>query len=168
MPIGRARLRISDYNAQRKANNKGKEHKVAMVSLSLTSMVDMFAILVIFLLTSSGEVTQWIQIGHSIDLPKARHSDAPQKAANLQISVEGLFVDDKLLVELKQMIGGPQIIQPLKKWLAGQDKKDGFVNIVGDTRIPFGVVRRIVSTCQEAGFGNVNLAVQPKGGPAKG
>ena len=47
MPITKARLKISDYNEQRKANLRGREGRIRMVSLSLTSMVDMFAILVI-------------------------------------------------------------------------------------------------------------------------
>jgi biopolymer transport protein TolR len=162
MPIGKARLRISDYNAQRKSKNKGKEHKIRMVSLSLTSMVDMFAILVIFLLTNTSTVTQWMEVGHGIELPKAKNSEEPKKAAVLEISNDGLYADKELIVPTNQISGGPAIIPNLKRWLGSKDKKDGFVNIVGDSKIPFGVVRRVVSTCQEAGFGNVNLAVQPK------
>lgn len=165
MPLQKARFRISDYNAQRKASIKDKERRIRNVSLSLTSMVDMFAILVIFLLTSSSTVNSWMEVGHKIELPKAHTSDAPPKAINIQISPESIFADDKALVNLNGITRGTDAAIPaLKNWLLGQKKKDGYINVVGDRRVPFGVIKRVISTCQESGYGNVNLAVQPKGG----
>jgi biopolymer transport protein ExbD len=164
MPLTKARLRISDYNIKRKSGIAGKEHKMKMVSLSLTSMVDMFAILVIFLLTNSGAVQQWIEIEHGIDLPKAKSSDPPPKGPTIQISREDVFADKKMLTKVKNISTGPLTIEVLKNWLHVQTKeakKDGYVNIVGDEKIPYGAIRRVISTCQDAGFKNVNLAIQP-------
>lgn len=164
MPIKKARLRISDYNSTRKSKLKHNERRIRMVSLSLTSMVDMFAILVIFLLANSASVTQWIELGHDIQLPKAKASDPPPRAATLQISKDTLYGDDrKAIMKVNQISGGPMTIEPLKAWLTKRRNKDGYVNIVGHTKLPYGVIRRIIATCQDAGFGNVNLAVQPKG-----
>jgi biopolymer transport protein ExbD len=132
-----------------------------MVSLSLTSMVDMFAILVIFLLTTATTVSKWIEVSHHIELPKAKLVDPPQKAATIEISKDGIFGDDTLLVAPNAM-AAPDM-GAIKKWLSQYDKKDGFVNIVAHTKIAFGVVRKVVLTCQDSGFGKVNLAVQPRG-----
>jgi biopolymer transport protein ExbD len=163
MPIQKARFRISDYNKNRKIRLGKHERKVQMVSLSLTSMVDMFAILVIFLLTSSSSVTQWLEIDHPIDLPKAKASDVPQKAATIQISSDAIYGDAKPLITIREASNSGPTIDVVRRWLARQDKKKGYVNVVADSKVSFGIIRRVVASCQEAGFSNVNLAVQPKG-----
>ena len=163
MPLHRARLRISDYTEKRKSRLKHQERRIRMVSLSLTSMVDMFAILVIFLLVNSSTISQWIEVSHNIELPRSSFADQPQKAPAIQISNEGIFGDERLLVTAKESLRGSAAFGPIKDFLSKFDRREGFVNIVAHTRVPFGVVRRVVSSCQDAGFGKVNLAVQPSG-----
>jgi biopolymer transport protein ExbD len=161
MPITKARLKISDYNENRKSRLRNQERKVRMVSLSLTSMVDMFAILVIFLLANSASFQDWLKVGHNIELPKAKSKDIPEKAATLQISKDGVYGDDKLLMPLAQFTQNPEA---LKRWLSKLDKKKGgYINVVAHTKLPFGVVKHVIATCQDSGFNNVNLAIQPKG-----
>lgn len=163
MPISKARLRISDYKANRKAAGDEKNKKVMAVSLSLTSMVDMFAILVIFLLTNSSSVQEWVKLDHDIKLPKAKSNDQAKKSTTISIAKNQVFGDDTALVDVNRIAGGPVIVQPLRKWLLSlKDRKEGFVNIVGDESVPYAAVRRVIATCQEAGFNNVNLAVFPK------
>jgi len=163
MPLRKARLKISDYNEKRKGRIQKHEKRAMMVNLSLTSMVDMFAIIVIFLLANQGTMDEWIKTGKVIELPKARADTPPPRAASLQISMEGVYGDEKPLMAYAQI---KQTTAPVTKWLARVPKlgKEGgsYINIVADRRIPFGVIRRVVLACQAAGFGNVNLAVQPR------
>ncbi|NUM87992.1 MAG: biopolymer transporter ExbD [Bdellovibrionales bacterium] len=163
MPLKRARLQISDYNKKRKSRIAKQERRAMMVNLSLTSMVDMFAILVIFLLANQGTVNDWLKTGKDIDLPKARSEQTPPRAASLQISLTSVTGDDKTLMTTAQI---RQTTAPISKWLSavprpGGKGQDAYVNIVADRRIPFGTIRRVIAACQGSGFGNVNLAVQP-------
>jgi len=164
MPLSKARLRISDYKANRKLKGDEKNKKVMAVSLSLTSMVDMFAILVIFLLTNNSSVEEWVSLGHDITLPKAKSSDQARKTTTISISQQQIFGDEQALVDIEKITKGPILVQPLRKWLLSLKDRDkgGYVNVVGDERVPYGAVRRVIATCQEAGFMNVNLAVFPK------
>jgi biopolymer transport protein TolR len=162
MPLQRARLRISDYNTNRKNRLKNQERSIRQVSLSLTSMVDMFAVLVIFLLLNTSTVAQWIEVSQGIELPKASGAEPPQKAVTIQISREAILGEQKPLVKFNEFLAGSYVNPILRAWLAKMDKKDGHVNIVAHEKVPFGVVRRVIATCQESGFGKVNLAVQPK------
>src|SRR2546423_699487 len=98
MPISKARFRISEYNEKRKKDVRGKERSIRQVSLSLTSMVDMFAILVIFLLTNTDTVSQWVDVGHGIQLPKAKFNAPPPRGPALQISKDGVFADSKNII----------------------------------------------------------------------
>lgn len=163
MPLRKARLKISDYNEKRKSRIQKNEKRAMVVNLSLTSMVDMFALIVIFLLANQGTVDEWIKTGRGIELPTARADTPPPRAASLQISMQGVFGDDKPLMGYAEV---KQTTAPIGKWLASVPKlgKEGasYINIVADRRIPFGVIRRVVLACQGAGFGNVNLAVQPR------
>lgn len=159
MPITKARLKISDYNENRKSRLRSQERKVRMVSLSLTSMVDMFAILVIFLLASSNTMVEWVRLQHGIELPKAKASAVPVKAATIQVARDTVYADEKPLMNVGQVTQGTEA---LKRWLSKLDKKGGYVNLVAHQKISYGVIKRIVQTCQESGFNNVNLAVQPK------
>lgn len=161
MPITKARLKISDYNKNRKSKLRTTERRVRMVSLSLTSMVDMFAILVIFLLANSSEFQNWVELGHGIELPKAKASDTPAKAATLQLAADTIYADDKAIITVAQ--ASRNQLGPLKTWLSALDKKNGYINIVAHQKLPFGVIKRIVGACQDSGFRNVNLAVHPKG-----
>jgi len=161
MPLHRARLRISDYTERRKSRLKHQERRIRMVSLSLTSMVDMFAILVIFLLVNSSTVSRWIEVSHNIDLPKAKIVDPPKKAATIQISPEGIFSGEALIANKGVFKGGGEI-SLLKEFLSHSDKKEGFINIVAHTKVPFGLIKRVISTCQSSGFHDVNLAVEPR------
>jgi biopolymer transport protein ExbD len=165
MPLQKARLRISDYKKKNKNKAADKNKKVAAVALSLTSMVDMFAILVIFLLTNNQTVEDWVKLDHDIHLPQAKTSDESKKATTLQVSMDGVFAEDKKqLAEISKISKGPLIIPAVKQWLVSvKEKKEGFVNILADERIPYGAIKRVISTCQESGFKNVNLAVFPKG-----
>jgi biopolymer transport protein TolR len=166
MPLKKARLRISDYNQNRKTRLRSQERKTRVATLSLTSMVDMFAILVIFLLTNSSTVTQWIEVSHGIELPRASKAEQQQKAATIQISKEGVFVEGKMIIALAQVVQGPATVETVRTWLKSMPKEkgakeDSYVNVVAHERVPFGVIKKIVATCQDSGFGKVNLAVQP-------
>lgn len=161
MPITKARFRISDYNEQRKKSVRDKEGKIRMVSLSLTSMVDMFAILVIFLLTSSGTVTQWLELGHGIELPKAKSGTPSQRGITLEISKRGLYVQKKPFLSVSKIMASPGPDAMLQEWLKRQPKENTYVNVVADKSLPFGVVKRVVLASQDAGFAAVNLAIQP-------
>ncbi len=168
MPVHKARLKISQYSRFRKHKDEEAKHKMKEASLSLTSMVDMFAILVIFLIANNDN-NQWLQVRGDVDLPVASYYDMPPQGATLQISEKAVFGNDgKEVVPLAGIATGPDVVEAVVTWLRAQHKEGeelnekSFVNIVGHTKVPYGVIRRIVTSCQVAGFANVNLATQPK------
>lgn len=158
MPLKKARLRISDYNENRKRNVLKQERRVQAVSLSLTSMVDMFAILVIFLLANNNTTPDWLKLNSNINLPKAKLSDVPTKAASLEISKESIYGDGKPLMATKDLLKNTKA---LTSWLSTLSNKEGFINVLADESLPFGTIKKISSICQSAGFSNMNLVVQP-------
>jgi biopolymer transport protein ExbD len=169
MPLQRARLKISDLSANRKNKSADKNKKVAAVSLSLTSMVDMFAILVIFLLTNNQSVEEWVKLEHDISLPHAKTADTPKKAVTIQVAADKIYAQDSApgskeatIVDLASASKGPLVVEALRSWLTKLGNKEGYVNVVADEKVSYGAVRRVISTAQVSGFKNVNLAVFPR------
>lgn len=169
MPLQKARLKISQLSVNRKHKAHEQSKKVAAVSLSLTSMVDMFAILVIFLLTNNQSVEEWVKLEHNITLPQAKTVDEPKKAVTLQVAADKVYGQDAApgseevaIIDVNTVARGPLINDTVKNWLVKLHNKEGYVNIVADQTVSYGAIRRIISTAQMAGFRNVNLAVFPR------
>lgn len=163
MPLQKARLKISDYKANQSGKAKDHNKKVAAVSLSLTSMVDMFAILVIFLLANSNTIEDWVKLEHDIDLPKARTTDVAKKATTLQVSETAVYDENNNeLVKVASINRGSAVVKPVADWLKSLKNQEGYINLVADRDIPFGAMKRLIATCQASGFKNVNLAIFPR------
>ena len=163
MPLKKARFRISDFSKGRKRRVKEHERRVRVVSLSLTSMVDMFAVLVVYLIINSTSVQEWVQMATGIDLPKAKANwETPERGATLQVTDSMVLGDiDHPLISIDEVSRGPYSVPKIKTYLKSLEKKNKYVNIVGDYKVPFGAMRRIIASCQDAGFENVNLAIEP-------
>ncbi len=169
MPLKKARLKISDYRDNRKASVSSTERKIRSVSLSLTSMVDMFAILVIFLLSSQDSVNHMLDSGQNIQLPKARTIAPPPPGIALEIAQTGIFAQAKKLLPIESIgSNDPKALAALTNWLSTQLKAipaeitSKKLNLVADERLPYGTVRRVVALARRTGFTELNLAVEPK------
>jgi biopolymer transport protein ExbD len=125
-------------------------------------MVDMFAILVIFLLTNSSTVTQWLEVSQSIKLPSAKHASAPQKASSLQITQDAVWDKDTKIVSLSEVDSKEGKLK-FKSWLTDQPHTNDF-HIAADETIPYGNIKKVISVLQSEKIARVNLAVQPIAG----
>ncbi len=169
VPLKKARLRISDYRDNRKALVNNTERKIRSVSLSLTSMVDMFAILVIFLLSSQDSVNHMLDTGHAVQLPKAKTSAPPPQGIALEISPAGIYAHSEKLLAIENVQSqDPKAMSALTTWLSKQlqlipaEETAKRLNLVADERLPYGTVRRVVALARRTGFTELNLAVEPR------
>ena len=148
-------------------------NRVKITKMNLTSLMDVFTILVFFLLVNSGSV-ELLEAPKNITLPEARVESKPRETVVIFVSavdvlVQGEMVarvDDILeeregtiepinarLAELKENVVGPSTLA-----IAGSQE----VTILADKSVPFVVIRKIMSTCTDEGFENVSLAVIQK------
>jgi biopolymer transport protein TolR len=147
-------------------NERGKK----TVSLNLVSLMDIFTILVFFLLVNSSQV-EVLPNAKDLQLPE---SIAKQKAReNVVIMVTG----DEILVQgspvasvADAMAQKSLIIDGLKNALQGQtdrvlrreaiaDIVDREVTIMGDKALPYSLLKRVMATCTAADYGQISLAV---------
>ena len=151
-----------------RALSRGSDKKV---ELNLTSMIDMFTILVVFLLKSYSAEGQIVTVSEALALP---HSHSEQQVElRLEVSVNNsvivvdgdpvVAVDEQLLAtgnsiplltaRLKDHL---EYTTRLKGTITEEDRK---VNIQGDVAIPAILLQRVMASCSEAGYTLQNLAV---------
>ena len=180
MPIKKPGPRLSS-SVQLKFAKKNVEKKAGRaldVSLNLTPMIDMFVVLVIFLLmtfSTSGEI---LFIQKDIELPKASHTEEMEQAPVViigagQVVIEGQSVgrmDDIAEDENFEIPDLTERLTNLKKnfqQLHPNQEFSGKIIIQGGKEITFRVLKKVMYTCTTVGYTNINFAVLPTGGGKK-
>lgn len=142
-------------------------------SLSLVSLMDIFTILVFFLLVNSAEI-QTLEPPKSLSLPESMAQDRPRETVIVLVTKDTVFVQDEPVVSVADVDRADGvIIAPLKRALKAQegralmrasatDPSAREITILGDRDVPYRVLKKVMATCTEADFGKLSLAVMQK------
>jgi len=148
-------------------------NRFKITKMNLTSLMDVFTILVFFLLVNSGSV-EIMEAPKTVELPESRIESKPRETVVIFISPDEVLVQGRVVARVADIIDGkPDSIGPVTARLA--ELKDQVVGpntmavaesrevtILADKSVPFMVVKTIMSTCTGQGFENVSLAVIQK------
>jgi biopolymer transport protein ExbD len=144
--------------------------------LRLNSLLDMFTILLVFLLKSFSAEGQMVTNTDDLRLPESS-SEKPLRAAPIvSVTREWIILDDKPVIKIDDIKAGRDLlIKPLhdglqqdrevSEKLGAMDQRLGFhgtVDIMGDRDASFAVIKRVMYTCGRVGFNNMLLAVYKK------
>lgn len=151
--------------ARRMKRHYGRMHKAG--GLNLVSLMDIFTILVFFLMVNSSDV-KVLQQDKTVELPKSVAERQPND--NLVISISGnvIMVQGRPVASI-DTLEKDEVISGLKQELDYQAKRkqipdDGSfaghpVTLVADKSTPYSILKRIMATCTAAQFTQVSLAV---------
>ena len=141
--------------------------------LNLVSLMDIFTILVFFLLVNSAEV-QTLETPRDIKLPESVAENKPRETVVVHISNDQILVQGTPVITIAQVdsLEG-NIIEPLKVALqrqsdralrdaASADIANREVTILGDQELPYRILKKIMATCTDADYGKLSLAVIQK------
>ncbi len=162
----------------RRAKRMTQHHKrnKRTVGLNLVSLMDIFTILVFFLLVSSTEV-QDIPSTKSIKLPESVSMVKPRETLVILVSENDVIIHGKKVDTVTDiLISDSIVIDSIKKALEevsknsilasasdGQDNAiEREVMIMGDRDIPYRLLKKIMASCTEANYNNISLAVVKK------
>jgi len=141
------------------------------VTLNLTSMIDMFTILLVFLLKSYSAEGQLVTVSDQLILPKARMEQRVQLKLDIQVNNSIIVVDgDPVVAVTPELLSSgnsiPELVVRLKDHLEYSrltrgtlTEEDTKINIEGDIGIPAILLQRVMASCSEAGYVGQNLAV---------
>ncbi|MCG3153509.1 MAG: hypothetical protein DKINENOH_00098 [bacterium] len=143
------------------------------LSLRLTSMMDMFTILLVFLLKSFSAEGQFVTVSPELTLAKSTSTIKPKVAPIVAVTKEWVMLDDKPLVKIDEIDLGaglqiPALQQSLRfsrsvaEGLGAKEERFGFhgkVVIMSDRDTPFAIIKRVMATCGATGYNNMELLV---------
>ncbi|MGI9272114.1 MAG: ExbD/TolR family protein [Woeseiaceae bacterium] len=148
-------------------------NRVKITKMNLTSLMDVFTILVFFLLVNSGSV-ELVEAPKNVQLPESRVEAKPRETVVIFISPEDVMVQGEVVAQVSDILEGDgEFVDSIMVRLA--EMRDNIVGpntmataasqevtILADKSVPFIVVRKVMSTCTGEGYENVSLAVIQK------
>ena len=148
-------------------------NRMKIGKMNLTSLMDVFTILVFFLLVNSGSV-ELVQSPKDVKLPESFEESKPRETVVISVSPEDVIVQGRLVAKVADILEGKDdSLAPLGARLA--ELKENIVGpatltvadsqevtILADKSVPFIVVRMVMSACTDEGYENVSLAVVQK------
>ncbi len=156
----------------RRIKRMGRNRK-AVPGLNLTSLMDVFTILVFFLLVNSA-ASEVLEPPKQITLPDSVVEAKPRETVVIMVGTETVTVQGEEVIRTPELlevraetIGAiTERLEFLERNIIGistqavVDSKE--VTILADRTIPFSVLKKIMSTCTQSGYGKISLAVIQK------
>ena len=147
-------------------------HSNSGAILDMVSLMDIFTILVFFLLVSSAN-SDILPTPKNIKLPRSTAEQLPTENIVIIIGDSNILIQGKKIAGLQATIqSDSNIIMPLYNELmrmaavnndkSAKQTQEAGVTIMGDKEIPYVVLKRIMLTCASANFSNISLAVSRK------
>jgi len=144
-------------------------------SLNLVSLMDIFTILVFFLLVNSSN-SQELPNSKQIKLPSSVATKSPQETLVISITSKDILVAGRRVAGIDEVLTLPDdasLIPMLKKELIFQYAKSfssaksakvkgQSVTIMGDENMHYEVLRKVLATCRQANYTRIGFAAIQK------
>lgn len=154
-------------------------------ALNLVSLMDIFTILVFFLLVNSSSAIQ-LPSSKAIQLPDSNAQQLPKETIIVLVNNEQILVKGKVIANVKPVLASKENTIPAlmreMKFQAQQtealnnelqvesedDKDEGLeVTVMGDKQIPYKLLRKILATLSESNYTNISMAVMKRAEESK-
>ena len=153
---------------QRRAEHKGRNQ--TMVDMNLVSLIDVFTILIFFLLSNSGGV-ETLPSPKAVHLPESVAEKQPRETVIVVVSGSEILVGGRKVADVATVLAADgDLIEPLKVELEQQAARQVMrkeneadakrLTIMGDKDIPYRLLRKIMFTGARANFADVSFAVR--------
>ena len=155
--------RMEKHHARHKKN----------VGLNLVSLMDIFTILVFFLLVNSSEV-ETLPNTKDLELPESIAEEKAKETVVILIGKEDILVQGTPVASIDDVmsIKGNDIPALREALLSQNDRvlrreaRDDIagreVTIMGDKDIPYRLLKKVMATCTQSDYGQISLAVLQK------
>ena len=152
--------------------------------LNITSLLDILSFLLISLLANYNYSGQVVNIPGEIKIPRSNSQEAQKSGVAIQVSMQKIWVEDKLILDLSneentdKIIydeGGRRVlplyselrrlkdeISAIKKQVDKAEDFSGRANLVVDEKMKYEDLKKILYTCASAGFQEFKFLVLDK------
>lgn len=160
----------------RRVRRMERHHRMGKGSpLNLVSLMDIFTILVFFLLVNSSSTPQ-LPSQKDLALPKSTAQKVPEDTLVLAITPQSILLQGREVANVQElMTTKDEIIPPLKQALENQrdnrqlrraetDTEEA-ITILGDENISYALLHKILATCQQANYTKIAFAAHQMAKP---
>ncbi len=145
---------------------KSARKRNLLIGLTLTSMVDMFSLLVIFLLQVFSASPELLAMTKDLKLPTSITALETRDAPMLSVAKEGIYLDQKFMGGTEEVLRSPEKLmgklaelrELWQKTHPGQKFK-GEINLQADREIPSTTVSQVMGMLPSEAYGSILLSV---------
>ena len=164
--------------ARQSVRRQTRKRGNATVKLNITSMIDMFTLMVVFLLQNYSAQGQLVTPAEGLQLPTSSVEKTAEEALSVKVSKNSIMVENKMVITPAEYTALSQqkdfLIASLYTVLSQYSEQaqksaerfktefSGKISIQGDNEIPYNILTRVMYTCGQAGYPNMNLVVYRK------
>lgn len=178
MAVKVRRERQSERFHSSKILGKHSGRKGGDVYLNVTALVDMMMVLVIFLVMNFNASGEMLFLSKDIKMPQASHGDEVTRVPIIAISNKNqLYFEGVILTDLnnidqndpnwriaeleEKLVDNRQRVEAIGKreWASPEEDPTTTVNVQSDKDTDFKLLKRVLYTCEQAGYGRIRLAV---------
>ena len=152
-----------------KRSEKGKSG-----GLNLISLMDIFTILVFFLLVNSSDV-EVLPNAKDIQLPESIAEEKARENVVIMVNKDYILVQGRRIADTADVLAQPGVVIPeIEEELRRQSEKrlrkddesakieNREVTVMGDKSLPYQLLKRVMASCTAAEYGRISLAILQK------
>jgi biopolymer transport protein ExbD len=148
-------------------------NRMTVPKMNITSLMDIFTILVFFLLVNSA-TTEVLETPKQITLPASVVEEKPRETIVIFISESDVTVQGEAVMRTADILSADtETIIPIGDRLGELSEniiglntqtiaQSHEITILADREVPFTVIKRVMSTCTGQGYEKISLAVLQK------
>jgi len=160
-------------NQNRRMKRMSRGNKLTSGGLNLVSLMDVFTILVFFLLVNSSS-SDVMEPPKNIKLPDSVVEAKPRETVLVMITPAEILVQGEPVISTQDVVNSnTAIIEQVKERLLLQQKKVIGINtktaaeakevtVLAHRTVPFHLMKKVMASCTSAGYGKISLAVIQK------
>ena len=154
-------------------SSRGGKKTGAGAGLNLVSLMDVFTILVFFLLVNSAS-SDVMEPPKNIKLPDSTVEAKPRETVVVMITPEQILVQGEPVISVQEVLDSKTaVIDAVKQRLLLQQKKvigistktvaqSREVTVLAHRTVPFHLIKKVMASTTSAGYGKISLAVIQK------
>jgi len=155
---------------ERRKERKSRDHN--QVDMNLVSLIDVFTLLIFFLMSNTGAV-ETLASPRAVKQPESMSQKAPKETVLVVVTANEILVSSKVVATVADaMKVDGDIVEPIKAALEVEASREVIrkeneadskrVTIMGDKDIPYRLLKKVMVSAARAGYTDVSFAVRQR------
>ena len=157
----------------RRMKRMARAAKQKKPTLNLVSLMDVFTILVFFLLVNSS-ASDVMEQPKSVKLPESIVDAKPRETVIVLVTEDNVLVMGDVVMSTEDVIASKEaVMEPIRDRLLQQQQKviglktrvvaeSKEITVLAHRTLPFKLLKKVMASCTSAGYGKISLAVVQK------